>query len=88
MALGGGIFTVQNQALPGSYINFVSSASANAELSERGIATMPLCLDWGVEGEMFAVTNEEFQKESLRIFGYPYDSEALKGKNIRLKPLF
>ncbi len=79
MALGGGIFTVQNQALPGSYINFVSSASANAELSERGIATMPLCLDWGVEGNMFAVTNEEFQKESLKIFGYPYDSEALKG---------
>ena len=69
MALGGGTFTSQNKELPGAYINFVSAASASATLSDRGIATMPLELDWGVEGEVFEVTNEDFQKNSLKLFG-------------------
>ena len=79
MALGGGNFTTQNKILPGAYINFVSQASANAELSERGIVTMPLEMDWGREDDVFMVTNEDFQKNSLKIFGYAYDSEKLKG---------
>lgn len=79
MALGGGNFTTQNKVLPGAYINFVSAASANAELSERGIVTMPLELDWGVEDEVFTVTDEEFQKNSMKLFGYDYTSEKLKG---------
>lgn len=79
MALGGGTFTVQNKELPGAYINFVSGASANSALSERGIATMPLELDWGIDGEVFEVTNEDFQKNSLKIFGYSYTHEKLKG---------
>lgn len=73
MALGGGTFTSQNKELPGAYINFVSAASASAALSDRGIATMPLELDWGVEGEVFEVTNEDFQKNSLKLFGYVGD---------------
>lgn len=79
MALGGGTFVTQNKVLPGSYINFVSLARANAVLSDRGICTMPLELDWGPEGEVFTVTNEEFQKNSMKIFGYPADHEKLKG---------
>lgn len=79
MALGGGTFTVQNKELPGAYINFVSAASANAALSNRGIATMPLELDWGKENEVFEVTNEDFQENSLEIFGYEYSHEKLKG---------
>lgn len=79
MALGGGGFTAQNKVLPGAYINFVSAAAANAELSERGIATMPLELDWGVEGEVFEVTNADFQKNSQKIFGYSADNEKMKG---------
>lgn len=79
MALGGGSFTAQNKKLPGAYINFVSIASASASLSDRGIATMPLELDWGVEGEVFEVTNEDFQKNSMKIFGYAYDHDKLKG---------
>ena len=65
MALGGGTFTVQNKELPGAYINFVSAASANAALSDRGIATMPLELDWGAEGEIFEVTDLELIKKLL-----------------------
>lgn len=88
MALGGGTFLVQNKVLPGAYINFVSLANASATLSDRGIATMPLELDWGIENEVFEVTNEDFQKQSLTIFGYDYTNEKLKGlrdlfKNIK-----
>lgn len=79
MALGGGTFVTQNKELPGAYINFISAASANAALSDRGIATMPLELDWGVDGEIFKVTNEEFKKNSLEIFGYDYTHSKLKG---------
>lgn len=79
MALGGGSFTTQNKELPGAYINFVSMASASTTLSARGIATMPLEMDWGVEGEVFEVTNEDFQKRSQKIFGYAYDHDKMKG---------
>lgn len=79
MALGGGTFLVQNKILPGTYINFASAASSNPNLSDRGIATMPLELDWGIDDEVFEVTNEDFQKNSLEIFGYPYTHEKLKG---------
>lgn len=79
MALGGGTFLVQNKELPGAYINFVSKSAATATLSERGIATMPLEMDWGKEGEIFEVTNRDFQKNSREIFGYEYTSDKLKG---------
>ena len=79
MALGGGSFTTQNKELPGAYINFVSASNANAGLSERGIVTMPLELDWGVQNEVFEVSNEDFRKNSQKIFGYPYNHEKMKG---------
>lgn len=79
MALGGGTFVTQNKKLPGAYINFVSAASANPALSDRGIATMPLELDWGIDGEVFEVTNGDFQKKSMAIFGYAYTDGKLKG---------
>lgn len=78
MALGGGIFLVQNKALPGAYINFVSAARASATLSDRGIATMPLELDWCADGEVFTVENSEFQKDSMKIFCHAYTDEAMK----------
>ena len=78
MALGGGTFVTQNKELPGSYINFISAASANAALSERGIGTMPLELDWGPEDEIFEVTSEAFQKNSQKIFGYAYTDDKMK----------
>ncbi len=79
MALGGGTFVVQNKELPGTYINFVSASAASAALSERGIATMPLELDWGISGRVFEVTSGEFQKNSMELFGYEYSHEKLKG---------
>lgn len=86
--LGGGTFATQNKVLPGAYINFVSRASASATLSDRGIATMPLEMDWGIEGDVIEATSEDFMKNSLKLFGYSYDHEKLKSlrdlfKNIR-----
>ena len=79
MALGGGSFLVQNKVLSGAYMNFISKAAATASLSDRGIVTMPLEMDWGVEGKIFEVTNADFQKNSLKIFGHAYTDNALKG---------
>ena len=79
MALGGGTFVTQNKVLPGSYINFVSLARASATLSDRGVVAMPLDLNWGVENAVFEVTKEDFQKDSLKIFGYAYTDDKLKG---------
>lgn len=70
---------MQNKVLPGCYINFVSAARATAALSDRGYAAMPLELNWGPAGTVFTVTNEEFQKDSRKIFGYDYTHDALKG---------
>lgn len=77
--LGGGTFTAQNKILPGSYINFVSLNKANASLSNRGIVTMPLMLDWGESGKVFEVTNSDFQKNALKLFGYDYSHDKMKG---------
>lgn len=73
MALGGGTWLTQNKVLPGYYVNFSSVPRASAALSDRGFAAAPFELSWGPEGEVFAVTSGEFQKNSKTIFGYAYD---------------
>lgn len=79
MALGGGVFLTQNKVLPGTYHNFVSAARAFVNLSNRGYVGLPIALDWGVDGEVFAVTQEDLQKDSRKIFGYEYTDPKLKG---------
>lgn len=79
MALGGGVWFSQNKKLPGSYINFVSRASAAAALLDRGLVAMGLTLDWGPDDEIFEVSSENFIKNSMKIFGYEYTHEKLKG---------
>lgn len=78
MALGGGTFLTQNKILPGAYVNFISVANASATLSDRGIATIPLEMNWGPEGEVITVELGEFQKNSQKIFGYAYTADELK----------
>lgn len=78
MALGGGTFLTQNKILPGAYINFVSVAKASATLSDRGIATIPLDMDWGPENQVVTVELADFLKNSQKIFGYVYTAEKLK----------
>ena len=78
MALGGGTFLTQNKILPGAYINFVSVAKASATLSDRGIATIPLDMDWGPENQVVTVELADFLKNSQKIFGYAYTADELK----------
>lgn len=79
MGLGGGTFvSVGEKKLPGSYINFVSTSRAIGILSERGFVAMPLLLDWGTEGEVKKVEQEEIESKSLVLFGYDYGAEELK----------
>ncbi|MBH7008076.1 phage tail sheath family protein [Clostridioides difficile] len=75
--------------LPGSYINFISAKRATSSLSDRGIVAIPLELDWGIDEDVFQVTSDDFEKYSVKYFGYDYTHEKLKGlrdlfKNIRL----
>lgn len=66
MPFGGGTWVTQNKVIPGAYINVVSAGIASAALSDRGIATMPLELDWGPEDKIFKVTTGDMQKYSKR----------------------
>lgn len=77
--LGGGTFTAQNKKLPGTYINFASASRASASLSDRGIVAIPLLMDWGATDEVFEVSNEKFVNNSLKIFGYDYSHDKMKG---------
>lgn len=77
--LGGGPFLTQNKVLPGTYHNFISAARAFVNLSDRGYVGLPIPLDWGVDGAVFAVTTEDLQKDSRKIFGYDYTDPKLKG---------
>ena len=77
--LGGGTFTAQNKILNGAYINFVSASKASATLADRGVVTMPLELDWGIDNAIFEVTPADFQKNSLKIFGYSFTHEKMRG---------
>lgn len=79
MAWGGGTFSEQNKILPGAYINFVNVQQASVALSERGYAAMPLVLDWGEEGNVFTVTNDDFFRNCMKYFGYYYTHEKMKG---------
>ena len=79
MALGGGPFLTQNKLLPGTFQNFISKLRAFANLSDRGFVGLPIALDWGVDGDVFAVTQEDLQKDSRKIFGYEYTDPKLKG---------
>ena len=91
MALGGGTFFTQNKVLPGAYINFISASKASATLSDRGYAAMALELDWGVENTIFEVTKGDFQKNSMKLFGYDYTAPQLKGLRdlfLNLKTLY
>ena len=76
MALGGGTFVTQNKVLPGSYINFVSAAGTSNVFGERGTGAIGMSLDW-CDGTIHTVTKEDFQKNSLSIFGYGYGAEKL-----------
>ena len=89
MSLGGGTWLVQNKILPGAYMNFVALNRANMVFSDRGVATMPLVLEWGDIDNVIEVTTRDFQRRSKQIFGYDFTHPNLRGlrdlfRNIRV----
>jgi hypothetical protein len=77
--LGGGTFLTQNKVIPGAYINFVSSSSSSATLSDRGYGALAIELDWGPDDEIFEVTVEDISDDCLKTFGYSYTDDEMKG---------
>ena len=77
MAWGGGTFLTNNKILPGAYINFVSRARASIALSECGILAAPLFLNWGPEGQVYDISPDEFQTDSMKLFGYAFDAPEM-----------
>ena len=75
---GGGTFLTQNKVLPGAYINFVSASRATVNISDRGFAAIATELDWGVDDDIFKVENSDFQKDTMKLFGYDYTDEKMK----------
>lgn len=71
MALGGGIFTVQNKVLPGTYINFISAAGTSNVFGERGTGCIGTLLDWFDDDDV-TVTFSDVVKNGLKIFGHSY----------------
>ena len=77
--MAGGTWTIQNKLRPGAYINFEAIPSWDGALSGRGVATMPLTMDWGVEQTVFAVTGSELLngKATAKLGHGMADSESL-----------
>ncbi len=77
MALGGGNFSVQNKVLPGSYINFITTASASTVFAERGTGAIIMPMVWGEVGTVIEVTQEDFERNCPKIFGYQYTDDEM-----------
>jgi hypothetical protein len=58
-------------------MNFVSASRADASLSERGIAALPLQLPSGPEGVIFSVRADSFVSEAPSLFGCGAFAEEL-----------
>lgn len=71
--LGGGVFVTQNKTLPGSYINFVSVASATSALGERGVVAIALPLNKDA-GKVIEINALDFVANSQEILGIEYAS--------------
>lgn len=69
MAIGGGTFTAQNKVIPGSYINFVSASNV-ITIGSRGIAALPIPLNWGAEGKVISMDAGDFNRNAQAVFGY------------------
>ena len=76
MPLGGGSFTLQNKVLPGAYHNFVSAKNA-ATAGSRGVASLPLVLNWGADETIIRIDAGDFYRDALNVFGYYADAEEL-----------
>ncbi|WP_010292205.1 phage tail sheath family protein [Clostridium senegalense] len=57
--MAGGTWTKQNKIRPGAYINFKSKKNDVNSIGERGVATMPLTLPWGMERQVLEIHSDD-----------------------------
>ena len=76
--MAGGKFLTYNKALPGAYINFKSVPAPASIVGSRGIATMPLTLNWGVQGEVITLLSTDLEdgKSLSKVGVTAFDDEA------------
>lgn len=77
--MAGGTFVTYNKIRPGAYINFIAKPQPLLQLSDRGIATVPLAMTWGPElGLIDMVSSDLVDGTSLSKIGYSaIDLESL-----------
>lgn len=76
--MAGGSFTSYSKVRAGAYFNFKSVPRPMITVGDRGIATVPLTLNWGAIGELIEVFSDELLNgESLKKVGFTaFDSES------------
>lgn len=72
--MAGGTFLTQNKVRPGAYINVKTEAKPLGSISDRGIMTLALPLDWGDSKEIVALSNET---DFIKTLGYDLLDEPL-----------
>ena len=82
----GGTFLSMNKVRPGAYMNFKSVARPMMTVGDRGIATIPLALDWGAENELIEVYSDELLNgDSQPKVGFDAFDEDSKLLNLMLQ---
>lgn len=64
--MAGGTWNIQNKVRPGAYVNVGSKGGVGTSESTRGVATLPITLDFGPEKEVIEVNHAT----DLTAFGY------------------
>lgn len=81
--LGGGVFVTHNKVLPGSYINFVNSATTASPLGERGVVALALPLNKAAK-TVIEVSKDDFAIKCEALLGKKKDSNDM----IALREIF
>lgn len=82
----GGTFLSMNKVRPGAYMNFKSVARPMMTVGDRGIATIPLALNWGAEDELIEVYSDELLNgDSQPKVGFDAFDEESKLLNLMLQ---
>lgn len=72
--MAGGTFLTQNKVRPGAYINVKTEAKPLGSVSDRGIMTLALPLDWGDSKKIVTLSNET---DFIKTLGYDLLEEPL-----------
>lgn len=72
--MAGGTFLTQNKVRPGAYINVKTEAKPLGSVSDRGIMTLALPLNWGASKKIVALSNET---DFIKTLGYDLLEEPL-----------